>query len=298
MSAVVAALDAGGLVAGGILTASGLVGVRGPARPPSRLAKAVRRAAGTRLSATERRRRHAYALAGAVACGVTWLHTGIPTAGIVAAVMVCAVPWLFGGVRADARAIARLEAIEIWARRLADLVRAGAGLHQAIVASATDPPQAIADDLAGLAADLRGDAATADALRAFADRLADASCDEVVAALILNAHHRGQRLADVLTGIGDGLADLITMRREVASGRSDARISAYVLAGLALGGLTILLANTEYMAPFRSGTGQLVLAACVALIAGCLAWTRRLNTPPRVPRLLAAGSRPQGYAHE
>jgi Flp pilus assembly protein TadB len=271
--------------------AVGIVGSDGPSRPDSRADGAVRRLIGLDLPLAIRRRRLGLAGAALFAVVVGWLYSGIPTVGVVAGLAIAAVPWLFGATRAEKRALARIEAVEIWTRRLADLVRAGGGLHQAILVSTSEAPAPIAEEVAELAGELRGDVTTWDALRRFADRLADPTSDEVIAALMLNASQRGPRLADVLDRVSDIMSDLITMRREVSAGRTDARLSGQILAGLTLAGLFLLLVNRGYMRPYHTLTGQIVLACCVATFVVLLTWMRHLNTPRAVPRLLRARPR-------
>lgn len=288
--ALIAALAVAAVLAGGILGVAGLAGTVGPARPPSRLAALAHRASGADLAPAVRRRRGILLIVGLLALIIGWLYTGIPTVGLIAGGTVIAGPWLFGAGRREKVVIARLEAIEIWTRRLADVVRSGTGLHQAIIVSTADAPAAIASEVADLATELRSDVSTWDALRSFADRLADPSSDEVIAALMLNAKERGPRLADVLDRVSTGIADLVTMRREVASGRTDARLSGQILTGLTLAGLVVLLVNKSYMRPYHTFEGQAVLAFCVATFAVLLVWARQLNMPRRIPRLLRAAS--------
>jgi len=284
---LIAALAAGAVLAGVLIVVTGLRGTSAPPRPESGFDKAVRAATGAGLPPAMRRRRQLVAGLAVVALAAGWLYTGIPTVGLVAGAVVWAAPWLFGAAGAEKRAIARLEAVELWTRRLADLVRSGGGLHQAILASTVDAPAPIAVEVGQLAGELATDVSTWDALHAFADRLADPSCDEVVAALMLNARERGPRLADVLDRVAASIADLVTMRREVVASRTDARLSGQILAGLTTVGLVVLLVNKTYMKPYHTPVGQIVLACCVAACAGLLVWMRRLNTTRRPPRLLA-----------
>jgi Flp pilus assembly protein TadB len=285
-----AALGIGALLAGILVALAGLIGTRGPARPSNRLGSVFRNILGSDLRPAARTRRRALLVGAAAVLTVGWMYSGIPVVGIGAAGAVLATPWLFGAGREDARMIARLEAIEIWTRRLADLVRSGSGLHQAIVVSAREAPAAISTEIAELATELRGDMPTTEALRRFADRLADASSDEVIAALMLNARERGPRLADVLDRVSESMADLVTMRREVSSGRTDARVSGQILSALTLVGLVVLLVNKTYMRPYHSTLGQGVLAMCMVAFGGLLMWCRQLNRPQRIPRLLRTGA--------
>lgn len=285
-----AALGAGALVAGVLVVIIGIMGTRGPSRPPSQVGSAIGRFFGSGLSASARKTRRTILGGALLALVAGWLYSGIPVVGIGAGIAVIALPWLFGAGRAENQMIARLEAIEAWSRRLADLVRSGAGLHQAIIVSANDAPPAIAIELDELAAELRGDMTTIDALRRFADRLGDAHSDEVIAALMLNARERGPRLADVLDRVSENIADVITMVREQASGRTDARITAMFLSGMTLVGLLFVAVNKSYMKPYHSFVGQVILAFCLLAFGALLLWCRQLNMPKRTPRLLTGTS--------
>ena len=286
MSPLWAALIAAGLAGGIVVAIAGMLPDTRPSRPPSPVVGGVRRFFGLGLPSSGPQVRHVVLVLAVAGLVGGWLYTGIPAVGFVAAAGIGGIPWLFGAARAEAAAVDRLRGVEAWTRRLSDLVRSGAGLHQAIMVSAIDPPAAIATDLGALAADLHADQPTAAALDAFADRLNDASSDEVIAALILSTQQRGPRLADVLDRISEGLAELITMRLEVASSRTDARVATQLLSAITLIGLAVLVCNRDYMASYRSFTGQMVLVGCVVAFAGVLAWARHLNMPYAPRRLL------------
>jgi Flp pilus assembly protein TadB len=276
-----------GLVSGLVVLVAGLIPDTEPSRPPSTFLVGARRLVGAGLPSPGLHLRHVVIVLAAAGLTGGWWYTGIPAVGLVAAAGIGGIPWLFGAARAETATMNRLRGVEAWTRRLSDLVRTGAGLHQAIIVSAIEPPAAIADDLAALAADLHADQPTAAALQAFADRLNDASSDEVIAALLLSTHQRGPRLAEVLDRISEGMAELITMRLEVASSRTDARIATQLLSAITLIGLGVLVINRTYMASYHTIVGQLVLIGCVIAFAGVLAWARHLNMPYTPNRLLA-----------
>jgi len=285
-AAVLAAIAVIAVFAGIAAIVFGARGSAGPARPPSGVGDALRRFLGMERGVAARGRRIGLLIAGLLLLTLGWLYTGIPAVGMVAGAAVVGGPWLFGAGSAEKRSIARLEAVEMWTRRLADLVRAGGGLHQAILVSSAEAPAAIAPEVDLLATELSSSISTDEALHRFADRLADPTSDEVVAALILNAKERGPKLADVLDRVTASIADLLTMRREVTAGRTDARLSGNILTGLTLAGLLVLLVNKGYMAPYHTVVGQFVLLGAVLACALLLLWMRKLNTPPRIPRLL------------
>jgi Flp pilus assembly protein TadB len=289
-----AAVAAAAVLCGIAAIVAGARGSTGPARPPSFGDGVIRRIVGLDLPVAARNRRIGLAVGGLVLLVVGWLYSGIPAVGLVAGGAVIAAPWLFGAGVAEKRSLARLEAVEVWTRRLADLVRAGGGLHQAILVSSSEAPAAITTEVNLLATELGSSISTAEALHRFADRLADPTSDEVVAALILNAKERGPKLADVLDRVTEGMADLLTMRREITAGRTDARLSGNILTGLTLVGLLVLLVNKGYMQPYHTFVGQVVMIVAVIVCALLLLWMRKLNTPRRIPRILrrpAAGQR-------
>ncbi|SNT65711.1 MULTISPECIES: type II secretion system F family protein [Asanoa] len=288
MLQLLASLAAAALVSGLLALATGIVGTRRPARPPSRFGQAIRRVwLGDGLSAKQRQRRQATQWAAAAAAVAVWFYTGIPIAALIAAVAVIGVPWLFTAGREEQRAIDRLVAVEVWTRRLHDLVGTGVGLTQAIIRSTRDAPPALADELSDLAANLRAGVPTSDALDRLGAQLADASADEVLVRLKLHSTDRGPRLTDVLQRISAGIAQEVEMRREIWADRADPRLTTKFMTVLSVATLVLLFSNRTYMAPFATVLGQLVLLLSITVFIGLLVWIRRLSQPTRVPRLLA-----------
>lgn len=66
-----------------------------------------------------------------------WAVTQWPVAALIVVAAVIGLPYLLGSAKVAARAIDRVEAIEEWTRRLADVLATGVGLEQGILASAT-----------------------------------------------------------------------------------------------------------------------------------------------------------------
>jgi Flp pilus assembly protein TadB len=223
-----------------------------------------------------------------------WLYTAIPMAALIAGVAVAGVPWLFGADREEQRAIAKLDAIEVWTRRLHDLVGTGGGLTQAIIRSTRDAPPALVDELNDLAAHLRAGVPTTDALDRLGEQLADATADEVLIRLKLHAADRGQRLVDALARISESIAQEVAMRREVWADRADPRLTTKFMTILSVVAVALLFSNPTYMRPYGTILGQIVLALCLTVFAGLLVWIRRLSQPTRVPRLLAGTERQAG----
>ena len=108
----------------------------------------------------------------------------------------------------------------------------------------------------------------------------------MVAALLLGAELRGPGLARVLTELAGSLTDEVTMRRKVEADRAKPRANArwLLLITVAAAGLAAL--NGDYLAPYGTVLGQLVLAAIAGLIVACLLWMRRLTVPAPSARFL------------
>ena len=164
--------------------------------------------------------------------------------------------------------------------------RCGRGLEQTLIRSARTAPEPIAAEVAALAARLQARWPTSRALLAFADDLDDAAGDLVVGALLLGAELRGPGLARVLTELAGSLSEEVTMRRKVEADRAKPRANArwLLLITVAAAGLAAL--NGDYLAPYGTGLGQLVLAVICALIVGCLLWMRRLTVAVPSTRFL------------
>lgn len=281
-TALLAALSGAALIAGLWCVAAGLIGRvpnTAPTPPPSRWSRSAAAMTPGRLKA----------MLAALACGITALAlTRWPVAGIAAGAAVACIPRIVTG-RVAAQRIQRLEALEQWTRRLADLLAAGRGLEQAIEHSATrNVPAAIADPVAQLARRLiilR--MPTEQALRLFADELDDPIADRIAAALILVARRRGTGASTVLGGLAELVARDVTDRREVEAARAEHRTTVRWVIGILLVLTTAAVFQRSYVAPFGTPTGQAVLGVVVTCYAGALWWLHRLGDPDESHRFLA-----------
>jgi hypothetical protein len=226
----------------------------------------------------------------AVAAGVVaWAVTGWPVAALAAGTAVVGVPRLVSGSAARAQ-LARLEALEVWTRRLADLLGSGAGgLEQAIGMSVRTCPAPISGEVTALAARIRLHGAEA-ALRAFADDLADIgspAADLAAAALILRVRRGGRGLRPVLEALAADVAELVRARRAVEADRAKPRSNVRVLVAITAVVLTVtLLFARDYLAPFTTPLGQLMLAAITGVFAAAVVLLARITRQPPTPRFL------------
>jgi Flp pilus assembly protein TadB len=269
---------AGALIVGGLLLAvAGLRRTDAPVRAPRRR---VRRDVGGWA-------RWRWVLAGGVGLGV-WALTGWPVAGLIVAATIVGLPFLLGSAKVAAKGIDRVEAIEEWTRRLADVLATGVGLDQALTGSAATCPPALQSEVGALVARLSARWSTEAALRALADDLDDAAGDLVVAALLLASRRRGPGLALVLTAVAGSVADEVAARRRIEAERAKPRSTARLVTLITLGVAGVLMLNGTYLAPYSDGLGQLVLLVIAAAFTGCLLWIRALTLAPPAPRFLTA----------
>jgi len=293
LAAVAGLLATAGVVVGLV----GVVGTTRPPRPPSTAVARLRRwSTGTARDPTARRLRQTGLVAAALAGAVTWLVSGWPIAGIIVAVAIPGVPWLFASGAAERKAIARLQAVEAWTRRLADIVAGGIGLQAAIVATAATAPGLIAAEVRDLAARLQAGTRAETALRGFANELGDYTADQVVAPLILHVADRGEGLATVLTDVARSMAAEIEMRSTVNAKRAGPRFAVRFLTGMTVALIGYAALNPTYLRPYGTPLGQLILALLAGFYVALMIWVRTLSLPPRLPRLLGPAAVPPSMA--
>lgn len=276
-TAAIAGLGASMILSGGMLLFRALIPVEVPARPPTRWAL-IR-------AALVRQRRQ---LLLAALCGVaTFGLTGWPVAGITGAAAVVAIPRVVTN-RASVLRIKKLEALELWTRRLADLLTASRGLEQALEHSAVrNLPAPIAGPVTALSRRLSATRMpTEQALRLFADEVNDPVGDRIAAALILVARRRGSGAVIVLNRLAELVAKDVADRREVEAARAEHRTSIRWIIGIFTVSSAIAVLQKTYVAPFGTPLGQAVLAAVVAFYAAGLWWLHRLGTAPPGHRFL------------
>ncbi|MDH2413234.1 type II secretion system F family protein [Nocardioides sp. CER19] len=240
-----------------------------------------------RASLQERTRR---LVVGVVAGVLTLLLSRWIVAAVGIGLLVAFWDRIAGSSGVEKRAIARLEALAGWTESLRDTIAGAIGLEQAIPATAVNAGAPIRPSLNLLVDRLRIREPLPDALRAFAEDLDDPSADIICAALLLNARLRGPGLRDVLTALAQSTREELDMRRRIEASRKairrSVRIVLFIVLGM-MGGLTLL--NRQYVEPFDSLVGQLVLVVVVALFAAGLLWLRSLSAPSKVDRFLVFG---------
>ncbi|WP_456789708.1 type II secretion system F family protein [Cellulomonas sp. P5_C5] len=220
---------------------------------------------------------------------VVLLITRWPVAALGAAAVVLSWNSLFGGARAEREAMARIEGLASWTESLRDTIAGAVGLEQAIPATVYAASPAIQPQLRLLVDRLRVRVPLPTALQRLADDLDDPSADLIVASLILNARLRGPGLRQVLTSLSESAREELDMRQRVAAGRSSTRRSAQIVMIFSLAVvLGISLFNPDYVAPYSTPTGQLVLLIVIGLFGAGFWWMKRLSGVDVPERFLVA----------
>jgi Flp pilus assembly protein TadB len=234
-------------------------------------------------------------LAGLVVLVVTrWI-----VLAVVVALLIAFWDRALGGARQERAAIVRAEGLAAWIESLRDTIAGAVGLEQAIPATTTNAAPSIRPALNLLVDRLRVREPLPDALSKFADDLDDASADIVVAALILNARLRGPGLRDVLTALADSARAELDVRRRVEASRRSTRRSVQIVVGvIALVAALLIVFNPEYVEPYQSAVGQLVLSVVLAMFAVAVLWLRRLSGVAEPHRFLVASRGPAARASE
>jgi len=275
----------------GSLVVAGLIGAVLALRPQPVREPVVRRpsALARRLAGASSRTR--LVLAVSVGSGLLIaLLTGWVVAVVILPAAALGLPYLLAAPP-TATTIRRLEAMEEWTRNLAGVLSSGVGLEQAVTATLRSTPDAIKPEVTMLVARLRARWDTEQALRAFADDLDDVTGDLIVANLILAAQRRNRSLANALQGVAESATEDVTSRRKVEAGRAKPRGSARLVTMFSTGVLVWLAFTGDYVAPYGTPLGQVLLVVLLAAYAGGLLWMRKMTEGKLLPRFLGPAAR-------
>lgn len=217
-----------------------------------------------------------------------WVLTGWPAAGVIAGAVAAVVPMLFGIGRRRKELNDRTEALASWAEMLRDSISSHAGLREAISVTARVAPLPIRSEVQQLAVHAERESLSV-ALRRFGQQVDDPLADLIVAAMVIAAERQAQRLADLLTQIADAAREMSGMRLRVETGRARTYTSSKVLVMFTFGlAITLLLFAPNFMAPYDTATGQLVMVGIGGLFCAALWSLVVLGRPAQTPRLFAA----------
>ena len=218
---------------------------------------------------------------------VGWWATGWPAVAVLGGASAGVAPMLSGTRRRREFVQRRSESLAVWAEMLRDTIASHAGLREAIAVTARVAPQPIRAEVQALAVRAERESLP-NALRQFAADVEDPVADLIVAALVIAAERQAQRLAELLSHIARAAREQAAMRTRVETGRARTYASSRALVVITLGLAAVLLVfSPEFMRPYDTATGQVMLVVIGALFAGALAGLVRLGRPAVSPRLLA-----------
>ncbi|ROR91158.1 type II secretion system F family protein [Nocardioides aurantiacus] len=243
------------------------------------------RSGATRWSRQQRLTLLAALVAGlAVAALTRW-----PLAAVATVVVVLLWPRVAGGSAAGRRQLETIEAIASWTESLRDTAGAAAGLEQALPATVSAAHPLLRTPLRDLAARLDGRVPLPEALARFAADVDDPAADLVVAALTLNARQRAGGLDRILTSLAASSRAELEMRRKVELERRALRRQAQRIAG-AVAGFAALQAvfARDWLTPYSTLLGQLVLGLLTAVFLGAFVRMRSLAASEPGPRFLTS----------
>jgi tight adherence protein B len=186
------------------------------------------------------------------------------------------------------REVGLVEAIASWTEQIRDTLAAANGLEHAIGATASLAPAPIAAAVERLAA--RTDyERLPDALRRFADEVDHASADFVVAALVIAAEQQARDLGALLGNLADSARDEARMRTRVWVGRARTRSAVRIITVVIVSFvLALIVFNREYLRPYDTAGGQLVLCVIVMSFIGSFVAMQRLARIATPARFTAA----------
>lgn len=184
------------------------------------------------------------------------------------------------------REMALVEGIATWTEQIRDTLAAANGLEHALSATSVLAPAAIAGPVERLAARIDYERLP-DALRRLADDIDHPMADFVVAALVIAAEKEARDLGALLTHLSESARGEAQMRSRVwvgrARNRSAVRIIVCVVVLFVLG---LLAFNREYLQPYDTSTGQIVLAIVLAVFASSFALMQRMGQITMPPRFI------------
>jgi len=168
---------------------------------------------------------------------------------------------------ADRRYLQRFSAqLPIVAQQLASAIGAGLSLRQAIARAAADAPEPAATELRRLSTDLDLGARIEAALEATVERLPDPGLRTMVIAVLVQ-RVVGGNLSQALADLSRRLEERTALEREARSATAQARMSAWLVAGLPLaGGVLVEIAAPGTLArTLGQGPGLLLVIVATAL---------------------------------
>lgn len=178
--------------------------------------------------------------------------------------------------------IEKLAAIVSWTEMIRDTLSASAGITQAIIVSSANAPDLIKPELILFASSLREEIPPRIAIEQLANTFNEEIADLICLALLTALEGRVKKVSELLSSLCDSARAEINARLEIESSRSSVITSAKLVVITSISfalGLALLAKN--YMAPYNSFNGQLVLILVLLIYgAGITLLLRMLQSQP------------------
>ena len=219
--------------------------------------------------------------------GAVYIFSGWVIVGLI----VCVVVGLLPGIgtkqafRRDEQVL--VEAIASWTEQLRDTLAGAHGLEQVIIATASHAPLAIAPAVERLAVFISY-GSLSDGLRRFAEDVDHPTADFVTAALVTASQHQARDIGLLLGHLAQCARDEGRMRTRIWVGRARTRSAVRIITTVVLlFVLGLFTLNREYLKPYSSVTGQVILGLILAGFAVALLMMQKMSqieTPERFIR--------------
>ena len=179
------------------------------------------------------------------------------------------------------------EAISVWVDMIKDTLAGGGGLSQSIESTASLAPEVIRPQVVRLAAAQRT-VPQAEALRQFGAAMAHPTADLVVLALIVASDNQARDLPKLLSRTAEQArsrnASVLQIETERSQLYTEARATVISIGVL---GIVITLIAREFLEPYSTVTGQIVLAVVMGIVVASAALLVQAGRPQPERRLLA-----------
>ncbi|MFA5775219.1 MAG: hypothetical protein WC864_07565 [Ilumatobacteraceae bacterium] len=274
MNALIIALFGGIVGLGGLIA---LLGSRG-----GRLSSSI----SDMQSSRKRRVRPALLLAPTVG-GAVFIFSGWLIVGLIVCVAIGLLPGIGTkqAFRRDEQVL--VEAIASWTEQLRDTLAGSHGLEQVIIATASHAPLAISPAVERLAMFIPY-GSLSDGLRRFAEDVDHPTADFVTAALVTASQHQARDIGLLLGHLAQCARDEGRMRTRIWVGRARTRSAVRIITTVVLlFVLGLFIFNREYLKPYSSVTGQVILGLILAGFAVALLMMQKMSqieTPERFIR--------------
>lgn len=179
------------------------------------------------------------------------------------------------------------DAISVWVDMIKDTLVGGGGLSQSIESTASLAPEVIRPHVVRLAAAQRTLPQT-EALRQFGAAMAHPTADLVVLALMVASENQARDLPKLLARTAEQARSRNTAVLQIETERSQlyAEARATVIS-IGLLGVIITLIAKDFLEPYATFAGQIVLAVVMAIVVASAAVLVRAGRPRPERRLLA-----------